>query len=141
MTRYFSLVFAMFLHVMISQAQTISVPDGDYQIHSSLANTTVTMTGRSELRLTAATNVLSGCTVNMNSTEAYVRFTAAVPSVVQSTYLSQLRVNGAAAVLNTNCRIVQYGEGSVVISQPSNFSPLQVFTGKYYTGASANLNQ
>lgn len=141
MTRYFSLVFAMFLHVMISQAQTISVPDGDYQIHASLASTTVTMTGRSELRLTAATNVLSACTVNLNSPEAYVRFTAVVPSVVQSTYLSQLWVNGAAAVLNTNCRIVQYGEGSVVISQPSNFSPLQVFTGRYYTGASANLNQ
>lgn len=141
MIRISSLLFALLLTVIFSQAQTITVPDGDYQVHASLTNTTVNMSGRSELRLTASTNVLSGCTVNMNSTEAYVRFSAVVPSVVQSTYLSQLRVNGAAAALNTNCRIVQYGEGSVVISQASNFSPLQVFTGKYYTGAVANLNQ
>ena len=141
MKRYFFLLSALLLTAMFSQAQTIAVPDGDYQVHASLTNTTVNMSGRSELRLTAATNVLSACTVNMNSNEAYVRFTAVVPSVVQSTYLSQLRVNGAAAALNTNCRIVQYGEGSVVISQPLNFSPLQVFTGRYYTGASANLNQ
>jgi autotransporter-associated beta strand protein len=126
---------------LLAHGQSISIPDGDYQVHSSLANTTVTMTGRSELRLTASSNVISGCTIHMNSTEAFIRFASVVPSVVQSTYLSQLRVNGAPAALNTNCRIVQFGEGSVVISQPANFSPLQVFTGRYFTGTSANLNQ
>ncbi|MEX1117032.1 MAG: glycosyl hydrolase [Akkermansiaceae bacterium] len=134
-------ILATFAAALLSHGQTITIPDGDYQGHSSLANTTVTMTGRSELRLTASTTTLSGCTIHMNSTEAFIRFTDVVPSVVQSTYLSQLRVNGAQATLNSNCRIVQFGEGSVVISQPANFSPLQVFTEKYFTGSSANLNQ
>ncbi|MFD0895273.1 autotransporter-associated beta strand repeat-containing protein [Luteolibacter ambystomatis] len=119
-------------------AQTLTLAN-DSQSYATLTNTTVTMTGRSELRITGATTPLSGCTINLNSTDAWFYMTAIKPSVVSSTYLSQIKVNGAAAVLNTNCRIVQYGDGTVVIPQASTFTPMQVFTGSRFTGSSMSL--
>lgn len=119
-------------------AQTLTLAN-DSQSYATLTNTTVTMTGRSELRITGATTPLSGCTINLNSTDAWFYMTAIKPSVVNSTYLSQIKVNGAAAVLNTNCRIVQYGDGTVVIPHASTFTPMQVFKGSHFTGASMSL--
>ncbi|BCU76587.1 hypothetical protein llg_13020 [Luteolibacter sp. LG18] len=121
-----------------AHAQTLTLTN-DSQSYATLTNTTVTMTGRSELRITGATTPLSGCTINLNSTDSWFFMTAIKPSVVSSTYLGQIKVNGAAAVLNTNCRIVQYGDGTVVIPQASTFTPMQVFTGSHFTGSSTSL--
>ncbi len=119
-------------------SQTLTL-DHAIQTHASLTNTTATLTGRSELRLTSATTPLTNCTIHLNSVDSWLLFTEIAPSVVNSTYLSQVRVNGSAAVLNTNCRIVEYGDGAVVIPQSSTFAPLQVFTGPYFTGTSTSL--
>ena len=65
----------------IAQAQTIS--EG-VQTYASLSGATVTLSGKSELRLTAAAP-LSGSTVNLTSPDSWVLFTAVKPSVVVST--------------------------------------------------------
>ncbi|MCE5185904.1 MAG: discoidin domain-containing protein [Planctomycetaceae bacterium] len=116
--------------------------DNEVQTHASLSNTVVYMTGTCELHLTSAAAPLSGCTVHLNSPDAWLFIENIKPSVVNtSAYLSQLRVSGAAATLNTNIRIVQYAAGAVVIPQPSTFQPLQVFTGENFQGGSAYLDQ
>ena len=115
-------------------AQTINLSEG-VQTHASLSGATVTLTGKSELRLTGSAP-LSGCTVNLNSPDAWVLFTAVKPSAVVSTYLAQLRVNGAAAVSGSNVRVVQYELGAVVIPHAPSFQPLEVFTGRDFSGAS-----
>ena len=115
-------------------AQTIELTEG-VQTHASLSGTTVTLAGKSELRLTSAAP-LSGCTVNLNSPDAWVLFTAVKPSAVVSTYLAQLRVNGAAAVSGSNVRVVQYELGAVVIPHAPSFQPLEAFTGRDFSGAS-----
>ena len=111
-------------------AQTLTITNG-VQNYASLTNTTVTMSGRCELRVTNASNPLSGCTINLNSIDAWLFLTGVKPSVVVSTYLGQIKVNGARAVADSNCRVVQYGQnGAVVIPQASTFQPLTVFTGR-----------
>jgi len=60
------------------------------------------------------------------------------PSVVVSTYLSQFRINGAVAVADSNCRVVQYGAlGAVVIAHAPSFQPLQVFSQPHFTARRA----
>src|SRR6185312_3708303 len=64
------------------------------------------------------------------------------PSVAESNYLSQVKVNGAAAVADSNCRVVQYGQyGAVVIPQSSTFQPLTVYSGGQFTGTATSYSQ
>ncbi len=119
-------------------AQTLAL-NGDIQRSVSLTNTTVTMTGRSELHLSATVNPMPGCTIHLNSPDAWFFMTSIRPSVVNSTYLGQLRVNGVAAVQGTNVRIVQYGLGAVVIPQPPSFQPFEGFAGRNFSGTSKSF--
>ena len=110
------------------------------QTYSSLNNTTVTMTGHSELHLTSAVSPLTGCQINLNASDAWLFLTNIKPSVVNtSAYLSQIRVNGATAVLNTNVRVVQYVLGTVVIPHSTSFQPLEVFNGGNFSGTSMKM--
>ncbi len=118
--------------------QTLGL-DNDSQTLVSLTGTTVTLTGRSELRITGTSNPLAGCVVQLNSPDSWFFMTNILPSVVNSTYLSQVRVSGAVAVADSNCRVVQYGDGTVIIPHASTFTPMQVFTGSHFTGNSTTL--
>lgn len=120
------------------QAQTLSLAN-DSQSFATLPSTTVTMTGRSELRITGTTAPITGSVINLNSPDAWFFMTGIRPATVSSTYLNQIRVNGAAAVANTNCRIVQYGDGTVVIPHAPTYAALQVFSGSHFTGTSQSL--
>ncbi len=121
-------------------AQTLAVAEG-VQTYATLSNTTVTLSGRSELRLTDASAPLSGCVVNLASADSALLFVNVRPSVVVSTYLSQIRINGAAAVSGSNCRVVQYALGAIVLPHAPSFQPLQTFTGPNFTGASLSYAQ
>ena len=118
----------------------IVITDG-VQTYPSLAGTTVTMSNRCELRITGTSTPLSGCTINLNSSDAWLFLTGIKPSAVVSTYLGQIFVSGAAAVADSNIRVVQYGAGAVVIPQPPSFQPLQAFSGPHFTGTSAKYSQ
>jgi len=124
----------------LAAAQTLSLTNG-VRIYGSLTNTTVTMTGRSELRITATTSPIPGCLIHLNSADSYFVLQNLQPSTVVASYLSQVRVNGAVAVADSNCRVVQYGIGTVVIPHAPSFQPLQVFSGPHFTGASSSLSQ
>jgi hypothetical protein len=120
--------------------QSLAIAD-DIRTHAALTNTVVTLTGRSELRLTNATDPLPGCTVHLNSEDAWLIFGSIRPSEVRDVFLARIRVNGAAAVLDANVRVVQYGQGAVVIPHAPSFQPLEVYDGRYFRGASRKLNQ
>lgn len=124
--------------ILTASGQTLTI-NNDSQTFATLASTVVTMTGRSELRITGASAPLTGSTIHLNSSDSWLFMTNIRPSVVSSTYLSQIRVNGAAAVLNTNCRMVQYADGTVIIPHLPSYSPLQVFSGSHFTGTSLSL--
>ena len=89
-----------------ASAQTLTITNG-VQIYASLTNTVVTMSNRCELRATSTNAPLTGCTINLNSTDAFLVLPGILPSVVASSYLGQVRINGAAAVADSNCRVVE----------------------------------
>ena len=125
---------------LAAAAQTLTMTNG-IQTYTALTNTTVTMAGRCELRVTAATYPIPGCIINLtnNSPDAWLFFPNIRPSVVSAYYLSQVKVNGAAAVAGSNCRLDQFANGSVIIPQAPSFTPLQVFSGQNFLGASAQF--
>jgi autotransporter-associated beta strand protein len=134
--------FAVAMSVsFLANAQTLTLTNG-VQIYTALTNTAVTMSNRCELRLTGAGNPMPGCTINLNSIDAWLFLTGVKPSVVVPTYLGQVHVSGASAVADSNCRVVQYGQnGAVVIPQPSTFRPLTVFTGAEFAGTATACSQ
>jgi len=120
--------------------QTLSITNGIHT-HTSLTSTSVVLGGHSELHLTASSNPISGCLINLTSSDGWVFFSNIQPSAVAATLLGQIQVNGASAVLDGNCRVVQYGIGTVVIPHAPSFQPLQVFPGPHFTGTSSSLSQ
>ena len=111
----------------LAPAQTITITGG-VQKYASLSGTTVNMSGKCELWVTNSVAPLSGCIINLNSIDAWLFLPGVKPSVVASTYLTQVRVNGAAAVADSNVHVAQYGQnGAVVIPHSSSFRPLTVF--------------
>jgi len=125
------------LAAVAASAQTLLITNG-VQTYPGLTNTTVTMTGRSELRITGTNNPLSGNTINLNSADAWLIVANLRPSVVSASYLSQVKVNGASAVAGSNCRLDQYAMGTVIIPQAPGYLPLQVFSGPNFLGATAS---
>lgn len=137
--RIVSLLLALSCGAIWVQAQTMVLTNGA-TVLTALANTTVTLSNRCELRLTDSAAPLSGCIVNLNAVDTSLVLTSVKPSTVVATYLSQIRISGAIAVADSNCRVVQYGNGTIILPHASSFQPLQVFTGPYFTGASNRLS-
>ena len=125
---------------LLALGQTLNISN-DVQTVATLTNTTVTMTAKAELHVTGTGDPIPGCIVNLNSADAWFFMDNLQPSVVASTFLSRVRVNGAVAVLDTNVRVVQYFLGAVVIPHAPGFAPMEVFDGKNFTGPSKLLTQ
>lgn len=134
----FTIVFLLL--TLVSWAQELDLED---EIHTfgSLSDTVVTMSGRSELHLTSGSNPLPGCTIHLNSIDAWLFLENVKPSVAASMYLDRVRVSGASAEAGANVRVVQYAGGSVIIPHTPSFRPLEVFTGRNFTGSSSKLSQ
>ena len=80
----------------LAGAQTLDMHDA-VKTFAALSNTTVTMSGRAELRITGTGDPLAGSVVNLNSPDAWLLLVNLAPSQVASTFLSRVRVNGASA--------------------------------------------
>jgi hypothetical protein len=123
---------------LLLTAQTLTLTNG-IQSYAALTNTTADLGGRCELHVTAASNPIPGSVINLNSSEAWFFLDNILPATVVSSYLGQITVNGAAAVANSNVRVVEFAMGTVVIAQPPGYQPLQVFTGSQYAGTALPL--
>jgi hypothetical protein len=136
---HFRALLGLLLSALTTNAQTLSLHDAVRTL-TTLTNTTVTLSGRAELRITGTGNPISGSVIDLTSPDAWLLMTSIAPSQVASTFLSRVRVNGAIAVRDWNVRVVQYAEGTVVIPQGPEFSPLQLFNSRFFTGPSRRLN-
>src|SRR5262245_29025930 len=86
---------------LFANAQTLNI-NNDVQTYTTLTNTVVTMTGKAELRITGTGDPIPGCTIRLNSPDAWFYLTNILPSTVSSTFLSRVQVNGVAAVVDSN---------------------------------------
>jgi autotransporter-associated beta strand protein len=131
-----ALLFVSVLLPVVGSGQTITITGG-ISTYASLTNVTVNMSGQCELRVTESNSPISGCTINLNSPDAWLLFPNVRPSVVSTGYLGQVRVNGASAVAGSNCRLDQYVMGSVIVPHNPSFRPLTLYSGANFTGVSS----
>lgn len=131
---------ALGLAALPAAAQTMVVTNG-VRTYPALTNTTVILSNRCELRLTATNNPMPGCVAHLNSPDAFFAVTGIRPSAVVSSLLAQVRVNGAVASADNNCRVVAYGDGTVIVPHAASFLPLQAFQGPYFTSAATNFGR
>jgi len=141
MSKRVAFFVAVALLPLLGAAQTIVITNG-VQTYSSLSGTTVIMSNRCELRVTSSASPITGCLINLNSTDAFFVLQNVNPSTLVSTYLPQLRINGAVAVVDGNCRVVQCGAlGAIVLPHAPSFQPLTIFSQPHFTGISNSLSQ
>ena len=73
-----------------------------------------------DIHLTANTDPIVGSsTVNLGSDRTWLIFDNIVPSQVKSDFLKYVRIDGAAAKVDANCRVEIYLNGAAVIPIPS----------------------
>lgn len=86
------------------------------------------------------------CQIQLNHDDAWLILENVRPSAVVNTYLKNITINGEAAKNGSNCRVVIYLDGAVVIPQnQSTYLPFIGFEGAqclgesypFYTGANA----
>ncbi|MGC9035916.1 MAG: hypothetical protein ACP5K7_08790, partial [Verrucomicrobiia bacterium] len=133
----FCLSFLLFIP-LLAFSQNFEVENDIISI-SGLTNTTISIKGRSELRITGIGDPIPGCVINLETDDSWLIFTEVKPSDLVSTLLSRLRIRGLNAILNNNVRVAQYAQGSAVIPHSSDFAPLEVFNGRFFTGNSVRL--
>ena len=92
--------------------------DGSILTYGSLNNTMISISGRSELHVTAAADPIPGCLISLNSPDAWLFLENVQPSLVISNHLGQIQVNGAPAVLDGNVRVVEYAIEPVGMGPP-----------------------
>lgn len=119
----------------VLSAQMLNLTEG-VRTETTLTDTTVMMTGRSELHLTHATTPFAGSVVHLNSPDAWVAFPNIRPATVAASHLAQIRVNGAVASSGVNVRVAQFERGTMVIPHGPSFQPLEAFAGPDFTGQS-----
>ncbi len=142
-----SLVYSRALFIMVLSicsslifAQTNLTVDNQVVSYASFDNYNVTVTGNSELHLTGSSDVLTNSQIDLNSEGAWLYFDNVKPSVVLSTYLSQIKVNGVAAENESNIRIRNYKIGTLIIPHSPTYQPLEVFDGTGFSGSSIKMS-
>lgn len=105
----------------------------------SIKHTILSLSGNSELHITSSQNPLEGSLLNLQSDNIWLYFDNIRPSIVKAKYLSHILINGDSALIDQNIRLVQYLQGSVLITQPSTYTPLTLFSGDDHTGSSQEL--
>jgi autotransporter-associated beta strand protein len=121
-----------------ASANTLAI-DNRNLTFPSLTDTTVTMTGRSELHLTGTGDPLPGCVIHLNSPDAWLFLREIRPFTVNGSFLGRIRVNGTNANSGTNVRVVQHGIGTVVIPYGPSFTPLTIHSERRFGGNAMSL--
>src|SRR4051812_17150386 len=73
------LTFLLALSPFFAGAQTVDIHDA-VRTYSTLSNTTVTLSGRAELRITGTGDPIPGCLIQLNSPDGWLLMTGVLPS-------------------------------------------------------------
>lgn len=84
------------------------------------------------------TDVISGNgSIDIRHNDAWIFIHGQKPSEVISKYIGKkITINGATTVLNQNCMVAIYRDGTVIIPHGPLSNPLTCYTGENYTGTS-----
>ena len=130
----------LFLSPVVAFGQTLTIAN-DIQTYATLTDTTVNLSGKSALHITGTGDPIPGCTINLNSDDAWFYLDNIRPDSVSSAFLGRIYVSGVGAVLGTNVRVVQNAYGTIVIPHAPGFQPLEAFSGRNFTGSAQAFGQ
>lgn len=113
----------------------------DYKVtrSESIEGQLVSPRAASEVHLGGAGDPLLGSSVNFTESDGWIFFEKIKPSVVVSTFLDRMLVNGIPAKHDKNVRVVQHAHGSVVIPHAPDFPGLIVYGKPKLSGESIAL--
>ncbi|WP_308991145.1 glycosyl hydrolase [Mariniflexile litorale] len=118
-------------------APSLEVLDISSDIYANVyAKSKLELNGAASFYLNNAFNPLVNSTVDIMSSNARLYFEHVKPSVVMSSFLNLITVNGVQAQNDVNVVISNFGTGTVILPHESNYTPLEVFTEENYTGTS-----
>ncbi|QJE98272.1 glycosyl hydrolase [Luteolibacter luteus] len=106
---------------------------------ATLANRKATLSGKTELRLTAGGDPMPGSFINFTSPDSWLILEQVKPSKVISSYLDRLFVDGEPAKIDHNLRVTAYGSGAVVIPHGPKFEAMSVYDAKSLSGPAMGL--
>lgn len=93
-----------------------------------------------DYHVTSSTPMAETQTVKLNHEDAWLIFENVRPSKVVSTYLKNITINGVKATNGSNCRVVIYLDGAVVIPQnQTNYLPFIGYSENGLTGDNYNF--
>ena len=109
----------------------------DVEIVESVTSSRV-LDGACDLHISSSSEPISdGAVVNITSPDVFLYFDNIKPNDVVKTLKNKVHINGSNLNPRTNCRVVVYRHGSVVMAHSPQFRPLTTFTESGQKGASA----
>lgn len=104
------------------------------ELHAlKLVGQTVTLDSSIDYHINAS-SAMTDSKIDICSEDAWVVFDNVRPSDVISNYLPNITINGVAATNNSNCRVVIYLHGAVVVPHASSYKPFYGYGGQMFSG-------
>lgn len=101
----------------------------------SLAKTKLTLDEQIDFHIISESTPLDNSTIDLTNEQAWVIFDNIRPSKVKSEWLKYIRINGKAAQADTNCRVVIYLNGALVMPYSKMDEKIFVgYEGEQYSG-------
>ncbi len=86
-----------------------------------------------------ASTAMTDSKINVENEDAWIIFDNVRPSDVIGKYLPNVTIDGKAASNGSNCRVVIYLHGAVVIPHKSTYKPFYGYSGQMFTGEEYNF--
>jgi hypothetical protein len=120
-------------------AMAVTIASGITNTVSAINNTIYEVSGNSVIHIINANNPLVGSMVNLTSQNVWLYFDNIKPQEVFDKYLKQILISGSVSVVDANMRLAQYLNGTIVISHPSTYIPLTLYSGTNLTGSQKTI--
>ncbi len=129
---------------IISTSQALSPQESNVnsynkaELHAlKLVGQTMSLDAPIDYHINAGTPLIDS-QIDLANEDAWVIFDNVRPSNVISTYLKNIKINGKTASNNSNCRVVIYLHGAVIIPHKSAYKPFYGYSGQMFSGEEYN---
>ena len=106
---------------------------------ATLPDRKVTLSGKTELRLSGPDDPMPGSFINFTSPASWLILEQVKPSKVISSYLDRMFVDGEPAKIDHNLRVTAFESGTVVIPHGPQFEAMSVYDAKSLSGPAMGL--
>ncbi len=125
--------------ITTDKAQPAKVISDSKRVFFNLDQEKYDLEGAAEIHILTKENPFAGTLLNIKSEDAWIYFDHIRPQVVNDLYLQNIQVYGQPVLVGENVRLVQFGNGSVIIGHSKDYKPLTIYTDANLSGESMEL--